>query len=502
MDSRVGTTFGAYELRGLLGKGGMGEVFKAFDTVKGRFVALKILPEQFANDEAFRARFLRESSAAAILQEPHVIPIHDWGEIDGNLFIDMRLVQGQTLYELAEHGPLEADRAVRIVDQIGAALDAAHAEGLIHRDVKPQNIIVTSADFAYLVDFGIVATQGDTRLTMAGAQIGSLAYMAPERFSDAPCTQAADIYSLACVLYEALTGSTPYRSDSFEHLISAHLSAPPPRPSAVNPRVPTALDTVIARGMAKEPDDRYGSAGALARAAARALQPLEHDDPSSAETQEAPCPGSPRGGPSDANYRDAPGTGAPEKPQLETGRRSPTLLVSVGIAAALLLGVLGLVIGMLVTRNPVSTSAQAPTAAVPTYTVPESAAVTQTVAPATITRTAAPETITQTATVMASSTPTPTAMQSLSGATGLVAGTCDEGGSCGVKQRNAPYNDAPPLYPFVLQDGMSVTVVCQAPGDVRASQGHGSSYYWYRLINGAYVNSVYLNVSTAEIPTC
>ncbi|MDT7791062.1 MAG: serine/threonine kinase PknH, partial [Mycobacterium sp.] len=163
MESRVGTAFGKYNITSLLGRGGMGEVYEAYDTDKNRPVALKILADEFSNDAKFRKRFQRESHAAAVLQEPHVIPIHDWGEIDGRLFIDMRLVHGQTLDELVAKGPLEPSRAVVIIGQVGAALDAAHAEGLMHRDVKPHNIIVTPADFAYLVDFGIAEARGDTR---------------------------------------------------------------------------------------------------------------------------------------------------------------------------------------------------------------------------------------------------------------------------------------------------------------------------------------------------
>ncbi len=271
MESRVGTTFGKYTISRLLGKGGMGEVYEAYDVDKGRTVALKILADEYSHDENFRTRFQRESRAAAILQEPHVIPIHDWGEIDGHLYIDMRLVQGQTLADLLVPGPLPPQRAVTIIGQVAAALDAAHAEGLVHRDIKPQNIIVTPADFAYLVDFGIAETTGDTRLTGAGTKIGTLNYMAPERFSDKPATSAVDVYALAGVLYEALTGEMPFTTDSLEHLLAAHIALPPPRPSEANSDLPEAFDDVVARGMAKDPDDRYGTAGGLGRAAQRAL---------------------------------------------------------------------------------------------------------------------------------------------------------------------------------------------------------------------------------------
>lgn len=270
MESHLGTTFGKYTIVGLVGSGGMGDVYEAYDTEKRRTVALKVLAERFSNDPTFRARFQRESHAAASLQEPHVIPIHDWGEIDGRLYIDMRLVRGQTLDELIAQGPLPPARAVAIIAQIGAALDAAHAEGLLHRDIKPHNIIVTDADFAYLVDFGIAETRGDTRLTTAGTPVGTVHYMAPERFTGGDATPAVDVYSLACVLYEMLTGDAPFARDSLQNVVGAHLASPVPRPSAGGAQVPAAFDAVIARGMAKDPDDRYGTAGGLVRAARRA----------------------------------------------------------------------------------------------------------------------------------------------------------------------------------------------------------------------------------------
>jgi serine/threonine protein kinase len=340
VDSRVGTTFGKYTITRLIGRGGMGEVYEAQDTTKGRTVALKVLAEQYSKDANFRTRFQRESRAAAVLQEPHVIPIHDWGEIDGNLYIDMRLVQGHTLHELLERGPLPPARAVSIVAQVAEAIDAAHAAGLIHRDVKPQNIIVTASDFAYLVDFGIAETSGDSRLTTAGARVGTLNYMAPERFMGKPSTAAVDVYALACVLYEALTGDPPFTGDSVESQLAAHISSPPPRPSAVNPHIGAALDAVVARGMAKDPDDRYGGAGALGRAAQRALQtttPLV--DATTAIT------------PADALGPSRSGT---------RGGRGWILPTAIAVAGALVLAGVGVLIGVLARED--SERAAPPTA--------------------------------------------------------------------------------------------------------------------------------------------
>ncbi|WP_439956292.1 protein kinase domain-containing protein [Nocardia mikamii] len=270
--SRVGTRFGPYEVRSLLGRGGMGEVYEAFDTGRDRVVALKILPEQLAQDATYQERFRRESQAAARLAEPHIIPIHDWGETGGSLFLDMRLVRGENLRTLLRRqGKLDTDRAVGIVEQLAAALDAAHAAGLVHRDVKPGNILVTPADFAYLTDFGIARDEGDNPHTTGSHAAGSYTYMAPERFDSGPVTARADIYSLACVLYECLTGATPFPAESVSVLIRSHLSEPPPRASAARAGVPEAIDDVIARAMAKAPADRYQTAGQFAAAARAAL---------------------------------------------------------------------------------------------------------------------------------------------------------------------------------------------------------------------------------------
>ena len=232
-DSRVGTDFGQYHLRRLLGKGGMGEVYEAEDTRKDRTVALKVLPATMSNDPVFRKRLQREAHSAGRLQEPHVVPIHDYGEIDGQLYVDMRYIDGTDLRKmLTRYGPLTPARAVAIVRQIASALDAAHESGLVHRDVKPENILITRDDFAYLVDFGIANASTDEKLTELGTAVGTYAYMAPERFTNGEVTYRADIYALACVLYECLTGGQPFPADSVSVVITAHLMQPIPKPSA------------------------------------------------------------------------------------------------------------------------------------------------------------------------------------------------------------------------------------------------------------------------------
>jgi serine/threonine protein kinase len=249
----------------------MGEVWRAFDTDTNRVVALKVLPANLANDPQFERRFRREAFAAAGLAEPHVVPIHNFGEIDGRLYVDMRLIEGQDLQVLLTHGRLEPARAIAIIDQIASALDAAHRIGLVHRDVKPSNILVAARDFAYLIDFGIARAAGETQLTGTGNVIGTWAYLAPERVTSGQTDPRADIYSLACVLHECLTGSQPFPGDSIEQQIGGHLGLPPPRPSQLREDLPAELDTVIATGMAKNPDERYSTVSAMADAARAAI---------------------------------------------------------------------------------------------------------------------------------------------------------------------------------------------------------------------------------------
>jgi hypothetical protein len=266
----------------------MGEVFRAYDTGRERVVALKRLPAALAADTTFQARFRAEAALAARLAEPHVIPIHDFGDVDGQLYIDMRLVEGPDLATLlGRDGPLDPARAVDVVVQVAAALDAAHAAGLVHRDIKPGNILVTdqtpdgagevatrAADFVYVADFGIArATDSGNSgsLTATGTTVGSLDYIAPERFGTDRGDRRVDVYSLGCVLFEALTGQRPFPVEGLPAIINAHLNTAPPAPSALRPDVPIGLDAVVRRAMAKDPGERYATAGALAAAARAAL---------------------------------------------------------------------------------------------------------------------------------------------------------------------------------------------------------------------------------------
>ncbi|WP_459549441.1 serine/threonine-protein kinase [Nocardia sp. X0981] len=266
---------GRYRLERLLGQGGMGQVWLAHTDPAGgrpgRRVALKLLPAELAADPTYRTRFEREAELASRLRDSHIVPIHAHGELDGRLFIEMEYVEGDDLSRILRHdGALPPARAVDIIAQTAAALDAAHRAGLVHRDVKPSNIVVRRDGFVYLIDFGIAHGAGSTALTASGLAVGTWAYMAPERFTGRTDARA-DVYSLGCVLYEALTGARPFGDTDPARQMHDHLTTTPPSVRAAVPGIPAELDRAITRALAKEPGDRYPSAGEFARAATAAV---------------------------------------------------------------------------------------------------------------------------------------------------------------------------------------------------------------------------------------
>lgn len=337
-------TFGPYRIEELIGQGGMGEVHRAYDTVRNRLVALKRLPAVLGTDGSFRARFRAEAALVSMLTEPHIIPVHDFGEIDGRLYIDMRLVEGEDLATLlARTGPLPASRAVSIVAQVASALDAAHSEFLVHRDIKPANLLLTAPDtsneFVYVADFGIAraVSGGSTSLTATGTTVGSLDYMAPERFGDGHGDHRVDVYALGCLLFEMLTARKPFPVEGLPAIINAHLNTSPPRPSDHVDGLPDGLDDVVSRAMAKDPDDRYVSAGALAAAAAAAAAgdgaasagPAASGVGSVAPTTATAIPMAPR---------DLAASAPPAAPRRQRGRGGLALLAAVAAVLAIMGG--------------------------------------------------------------------------------------------------------------------------------------------------------------------
>jgi serine/threonine protein kinase len=252
----------------------MGVVYRATQLALDRPVAVKLIATERAQDPVFRARFERESRLAAAIEHVNVIPVYEAGEDDGLLYIVMRLVEGADLAQVLAHdGPLEPARAARVTAQLAGALDAAHARGLVHRDVKPANVLLTldEPEHVYLTDFGVAKESGAAGMTQAGAWVGTLDYLAPEQIRGEAAGPAGDVYALACVLHQCLTGQVPFPRDGDAAKLWAHVNAPPPAPSALRPGLPAAIDEVVARGMAKDPAARFTTATELARACASAL---------------------------------------------------------------------------------------------------------------------------------------------------------------------------------------------------------------------------------------
>ena len=271
----AGSTFAGYRVEGIAGRGGMGVVYRARDLTLDRPVALKLIAPSFAMDPVFRARFERECRLAAAIDHPHAVELFHAGEQDGLLYVTMRYIEGTDLRELLHGaGRLELLRAVTIADEVAGALDEAHRVGLVHRDVKPANVLIASSkgrERAFLTDFGVSKQRTVlSELTGTGLAIGSADYMAPEQAQGAEVDGRADVYSLGCVLYQSLTGGVPYDRESDLDKLWAHAHDPPPDLRDVRPDLPSRLGEVLARAMAKDPADRQSTAGELGRDAVAA----------------------------------------------------------------------------------------------------------------------------------------------------------------------------------------------------------------------------------------
>ena len=360
----VGDTVSGYRIESILGRGGMAVVYLAEHDRLKRKVALKVLTPEIAADETFRQRFIAESERLASVDHPNIIPIYEAGEDDDLLFIAMRYVETTDLKQLiTDEGGLDPGRAVSIITQVAGALDAAHAKGLVHRDVKPANILVAvgagadGGDHAYLSDFGLTKrTQETSGLTRTGFFMGTIDYIAPEQISGKGVDGRTDQYALACVLFECLSGGPPYRREDDAAVLFSHISEPPPSVSALRPELPPEIDAVIATGMAKEKEDRYPYCVALARAARHALMPRVATPPVGVvvpETVATQTPGQPDADPhvAAAAFPVAPSGGRegaptlPKPPTLEgpprtgppdEGRRSRAPLLAATIALAIL----------------------------------------------------------------------------------------------------------------------------------------------------------------------
>ena len=352
------STFAGCRIEGVAGRGGMGVVYRATQLPLGRTVALKVVAPERAADATFHDRFERETRLAAAIDHPNVIPVYEAGEQEGRLYLVMRWVQGGDLHKLiADSGPLDPELAAAIVAQVGSGLEAAHAAGLVHRDVKPANVLIAGEEgsgHVYLSDFGLTLdASAESRLTQTGDLIGTVDFMAPEQFEGHPVSARTDIYALGCVLHTALTGRPPFPRGTFAATVLAHLGDPAPRPSAT-PGVPASFDGVVARALAKRPDDRYPSASDLVaatlaaagtpagpRAVPPARGPAEQNGSASAATVALPATTLP--------LEDGPSAPEPSgRPDVPTARISraparrrasaPFALAALALAAAATLG--------------------------------------------------------------------------------------------------------------------------------------------------------------------
>jgi hypothetical protein len=267
MEDLTGKQFGSYQIVAPLGEGGMAAVYKAYQPAMERYVALKVLPRHFADDPQFVTRFKQEAKVLAQLQHPHILPVFDFGEFDEYTYLVMPFVKSGTLTDELKGEPFPIERIDKVIAQIGGALDYAHERGLIHRDVKPSNVLIDESGNYLLSDFGLAKIlEGNEKLTMSGVIMGTPAYMSPEQGMGKTLDGRSDIYSLGVILYEMATGRAPYKAETPMAVMIKHISDPLPPPSIINSDLPEEIEAVILKALAKNPEDRYQSAGELVRA--------------------------------------------------------------------------------------------------------------------------------------------------------------------------------------------------------------------------------------------
>jgi tRNA A-37 threonylcarbamoyl transferase component Bud32/CheY-like chemotaxis protein len=295
-DARIGAVIAGYRIEERIGRGGMGVVYRAEHLNLRRRAAVKIIAPDLADSTGFRDRFTREARIAAALEHPNIVTVYDAGEVDGLLYLAMQFIEGSDLAGmLRTEGRLRPYRAVDVCRQVASALDAAHAMGLIHRDVKPANVLIEGRT-AFLTDFGLTKRidGSHTPLTRAGDVVGTIHYVAPEQIEGSPVTARTDVYSLGCLLYHCLAGQVPFTRDTDVAVIYAHLSEAPPKITKVRPELPDGLDAVIAKALDKSPDRRFSSCGDMisaARAVIDAAGPLADTSAPRASTTSAPMGG-------------------------------------------------------------------------------------------------------------------------------------------------------------------------------------------------------------------
>ncbi|MBN1679484.1 MAG: serine/threonine protein kinase, partial [Anaerolineae bacterium] len=275
MSELSGKQLGQYELLNIIGKGGMATVYRAYQPSMDRDVAIKVMSPDLAEDPEFIARFEREGQIIAKLQHPHILPVYDFGRSDGLAYLVMRLVMGGNLAEELQSGAQPMERVLTLTHQIAAALEYAHLRGIVHRDLKPTNVLLDDMGNAYLTDFGIaklLAGGPTTGLTATGAVMGTPTYMAPEQWRAEPVDGRTDIYALGVILYQMLLGQVPFAAETPHGLMYQHLDKEPPPPHTLKPDLPLSIEPVIAKALAKKPEERYASAADLVKELERALQ--------------------------------------------------------------------------------------------------------------------------------------------------------------------------------------------------------------------------------------